>query len=61
MQSAGSHGKSNHKESPKTKAEVEKDRHVSKTGRNDVVKKGGNGPGNWGGPDEEIREAMEGR
>ena len=57
----GSHGKSNHKESPKTKAEMEKDRHVSKTGRNDVVKKGGSGHGNWGGPEEEIKEALASR
>lgn len=61
MMNTGSHGKINHKESPKTKAEKEKDRHVSKTGRNEVVKKGGSGCGNWGGPEEEIKEALESR
>jgi hypothetical protein len=40
---------------------MEKDRHVSKTGRNDVVKKGGSGHGNWGGPEEEIKEALASR
>jgi hypothetical protein len=54
----GSQGKTDHKESPKSKGAREHDHHLSRSGRNDDVKKGGMGKGNWGSPQEEIKQAV---